>query len=743
MADKEIKQDVGPPPRSGGTLEARVEERTARLRAANDSLVEEIAARRRAEDEVHLLLDIYQAVHSSEDFHYVLKIALKKLCQFANWDRGEAWIPNDDGSALALAASWYVESPDAPQLEEWRSSVSFAPHAGLAGRVWASKRPEWVPDLAAQTGTAHRPYLMQAGVKATFGAPIVHDGDVLAVLVFLLFEKRTTDQRLIDIVSAVAAQLGAILHYKQTEEELGKSEALFRAVVDNSTRVIYLKDRGLRYLTVNGQFERLFQVTKEAVRGKTDYELFSKEIADRFRANDLTVIERGIPMEFEEIAPQSDGLHTYLSNKYPMFDSLGKLYAICGISTDITEQKRLEETLRISRDSLSDEVRRRTTQLVEVNQFLLLANRQKEQALGELKAEKDFSQKLIATAQDALVSIDGQARIVLFNPAAERIFGYARREVFGKNVNMLMAEPYAIEHDGYIGRYETTRESHAIGRIRTVTAKRKNGELFPVELSVTEIATDDDVHYAAFIRDISEKTRLQDELVEKEKLATVGLTAAKIGHELANPLNSISLALQVLELRVAKISTAQEAEKVVPNVAKIRDEVSRLNNLLLDFRAFARRETFRFRQTALGELIDEVIELEAPRLANEKVALEKDFPDDLPEVVIDRDKLKQVLLNLCRNAAEAMPDGGKITVKASASEKGVALEISDTGSGIPHDTDIFEPFFTTKKEGTGLGLTIVRQIIARHGGQITFRSQPGKGTTFRIILPRDGSGTSE
>jgi two-component system sensor kinase FixL len=425
-----------------------------------------------------------------------------------------------------------------------------------------------------------------------------------------------------------------------------------------------------------------------------------------------------------------------------MFDSLGTLYAICGISTDITEQKRLEETLRISRDALSDEVKKRTTELVQLNQFLLLANRQKERALGDLKAEKDFSQKLIDTAQDALVSIDRQARIMLFNPAAERMFGYTSDEVRGKKVNLLMAEPYATEHDGYIARYERTQEPHAIGRIRTVTAKRKNGKLFPVEISVTEIDTDDVVYYAAFIRDISEKTRLQEELIEKEKLATVGMTAAKIGHELANPLNSISLALQLLEQRVGKISTAQEAEKVIPNLAKIRDEVSRLNNLLSDFRAFARQETFRFRQTALNELIDDVIDLEAPRLAHDKVMLERDLPDDLPEVVIDRDKLKQVLLNLCRNAAEAMTNGGTITIKARALEQDVIVEISDTGSGISHDTDIFEPFFTTKKEGTGLGLTIVRQIIARHGGHISYRSEPGKGTTFRIALPRNGSGTS-
>ena len=153
-----------------------------------------------------------------------------------------------------------------------------------------------------------------------------------------------------------------------------------------------------------------------------------------------------------------------------------------------------------------------------------------------------------------MISIDRKGRVVLFNPAAECIFGYARGEVIGQKVNMLMAEPYATEHDEYIARYESTGEAHAIGRIRTVTAQRKNGEPFPIELSVTEIAVDQEVHYAAFIRDISEKTRLQGQLLESERLAAIGSTAAKIGHELANPLNGMSLTFQLLEQRLSKIA---------------------------------------------------------------------------------------------------------------------------------------------------------------------------------------------
>ena len=145
----------------------------------------------------------------------------------------------------------------------------------------------------------------------------------------------------------------------------------------------------------------------------------------------------------------------------------------------------------------------------------------------DLARSASWLRNLIATTQDAVLSIDRRGCVVSFNPAAERIFGYTAAEIVGRKVNKLMAEPYASEHDGYIERYERTGEARAIGRIRTVTAKRRNGELFPIELSVTEIEVDQDVHYAAFIRDISEKAKLQEQLVERERLATIGTTAAK------------------------------------------------------------------------------------------------------------------------------------------------------------------------------------------------------------------------
>jgi PAS domain S-box-containing protein len=354
--------------------------------------------------------------------------------------------------------------------------------------------------------------------------------------------------------------------------------------------------------------------------------------------------------------------------------------------------------------------------------------------ISEVRRGQAWLQSLIETTQDAVLSIDRQGRIVLFNPAAEHIFGYQRTEVTGQKVNMLMAEPYATEHDDYIARYEKTGEARAIGRIRAVSARRKDGFVFPIELSVTEIAVDRDVHYAAFIRDISEKSRLQTQLVESERLAAIGSTAAKIGHELANPLNGMSLTVQLLEQRLGRMADASSVY-LAPTVKRLRDEISRLQKLVGEFATISRKEKYVFRPVNLMQLIDDTVSLQAPLLAQKGIEIQTSLAGDLPIMNLDGDRMKQALLNLIKNAAEAMPRGGTITIDAVADSGAIVVEVTDTGEGIPLDIDAFEPFATTKKEGTGVGLVIVRQIITAHSGKISYRSTPGKGTTFRVDLP--------
>jgi len=189
-----------------------------------------------------------------------------------------------------------------------------------------------------------------------------------------------------------------------------------------------------------------------------------------------------------------------------------------------------------------------------------------------------------------------------------------------------------------------------------------------------------------------------------------------------------------LEQRLKRQSNSAD-EQTFSILTRLKGEISRLKLLLQDFRSLSRKETYNFQSTTLAALVSEAIEIELPRYAEQKIEVVSTFSTDLPKVTVDIDKMKQVILNLSKNAVEAMPSGGRLSFSGSVTNGTVTLSISDTGAGIPTAIDIFEPFFTTKSFGTGIGLTIVRQIVQAHGGSISYRSESGKGTTFAIDLP--------
>lgn len=449
-------------------------------------------------------------------------------------------------------------------------------------------------------------------------------------------------------------------------------------------------------LEVNSSFARQRGYAREELKGKSVLALYPPEVREELREK-LVEIDRTGHLVFETVHQRKDGTcFPALMEVDLIKDAKGDPVSRVAYALDITELRQAQE---------------------------------------EIKRNAEWLKSVIATTQDAIISIDRQARVVLFNPAAERMFGYRSNEIVGNKVNMLMVDPYAPEHDEYIARYERTRTAHAIGAVRTVMAKRKTGELFPIEISVAEIVADQQVPYVAFIRDISENSRLQAQLVESERLAAIGSTAARLGHEIANPLNGISLGMELLEKRIAKQADSPDPE-LYRSIKRLKSEISNLRQVVGQFRRISRKETYDFEPSLLTELVREVVEFQRPYFEQIRVELEMRFPPDFPPSNMDRAKMKQVLLNLLKNAAESMPNGGRINVAADASERTVSVEITDTGRGIPLGFDPFEPFVTTKKDGTGIGLVISRQTVAAHHGRLSYQSRTDQGTTFRIELPR-------
>jgi len=193
-----------------------------------------------------------------------------------------------------------------------------------------------------------------------------------------------------------------------------------------------MKDAAGRYLLINRRYEELFGINRQQIAGKTDHDVFPKDTADAFRANDLTVIRGGRPMDLEEIVPQQDGTHIYISTKFPIRDAEGNIYAVCGMSTDITDRKKMEQDLRAAREELEHRVLERTADLAKANEDLQRQIEERERMEADLRKERDFINTVLNTVSAPVVVIDATARIIRFNRACERITGYSAPEVEGR-----------------------------------------------------------------------------------------------------------------------------------------------------------------------------------------------------------------------------------------------------------------------------------------------------------------------
>jgi signal transduction histidine kinase len=223
-------------------------------------------------------------------------------------------------------------------------------------------------------------------------------------------------------------------------------------------------------------------------------------------------------------------------------------------------------------------------------------------------------------------------------------------------------------------------------------------------------------------------------MMRAERLAAIGTLAASLAHEVRNPLNSIHLQLVLLARRVASLE-APSKEQMGDLVSTAQKEIARLDTLVEEFLTLSSVDRLSLSGTDLNRPVRDVLALMAPAAAQKRTTIVEELADDLPAVPLDPEKMRQVLVNLIRNAMDAMPDGGTLTVATRSSGDGVLIAIGDTGCGVDPSVDVFDLFMTTKRGGTGLGLPIARRIVEAHGGSLTFDSAPGKGATFYVALP--------
>lgn len=360
-------------------------------------------------------------------------------------------------------------------------------------------------------------------------------------------------------------------------------------------------------------------------------------------------------------------------------------------------------------------------------------------------AREAHVQSILDTIPDAMIVIDEHGIIQSFSAAAERLFGYTVAEVLGQNVKMIMPSPYRERHDGYLEHYLRTGERRIIGIGRVVLGERRDGSTFPIELAVGEMKSRNQRFFTGFIRDLSESQKtearlqeLQSELVHISRLTAMGEMASTLAHELNQPLSAIANYTKGVR-RLLEDSPDENSTMMREALDKTAEQALRAGQIIRRLRDFVARGESERGIESVAKLVEEASALALVGAKDQgiRVRFQLDRSKDL--ALADKVQIQQVLLNLIRNAIEAMHDSERreLVISTTNGEGGfLTVSVADTGSGIAPEfaEQLFQPFVTTKQHGMGVGLSISRTIVESHGGRIWTEPNPGGGTIFRFTL---------
>jgi len=359
----------------------------------------------------------------------------------------------------------------------------------------------------------------------------------------------------------------------------------------------------------------------------------------------------------------------------------------------------------------------------------------------ELTDLKSYTDNILGSLTNGIVTIDLDGRVVTLNPAAEQLTGFFRGEARGRFCTELFAHTPEVSD-----LLTDTLASHAPLTSVPLTLRRRNGSTLPIELSTAPLkgAEGKALGVVAILRDVALVRQLENDLRRSDRLAALGTLAAGLAHEIKNPLTSLLTFSKHLERKFDDENFRARFGNVVPR------ELERINGIVERLLELARPARVSFTLVRLPELLERALELYGDQLDDRRIDVAREYARDVPQVQADKEALYRVFVNLVANAIDAMPSGGRLTVRAGWAATGdpllpparrrsnnrVKVEIEDTGVGIePSETErVFNPFYTTRDSGTGLGLALAHKVIQDHGGVISFKSTPGVGTTFTIVL---------
>lgn len=386
----------------------------------------------------------------------------------------------------------------------------------------------------------------------------------------------------------------------------------------------------------------------------------------------------------------------------PIRNFEGKITHFIGIKQDITESKRAEEAL--------------------------------------LESEEKF-RKISSSAQDAIIMMDGEGRISFWNEAAERIFGYTFQEAVGKVLHQLVApRVYRMLFEDNFEHFIKTGHGGAIGKTLEMKALKRSGDEFPIELSLSSVRIKGKWHAVGIVRDISSRRKsearmeqLQKQLIQSEKMASLGTFASGVAHEIKNPL---AIVLQGTEYLTSSLSSDTQLLDVAERIKKAVLRADRIVKGLLNF---SRQTPFKFEESDIISVVEDALSNVVNQLNLKNIKTVRSFGPHLLNVMLDKSRISQVLINILLNAADALPEGGTVTISLETAQDFMRISVADNGAGISEENikNVFDPFFSTKqKDGNaGMGLAITKGIIEGHNGTIDIESRVGEGTSVIIGLP--------
>jgi PAS domain S-box-containing protein len=483
---------------------------------------------------------------------------------------------------------------------------------------------------------------------------------------------------------------------KQAEEALQQSEERLKTYIESAPDGVYINDLKGTFLYGNRKAEEIIGHKKEELLGKSFLKLNilpAKYLAKAGKLLALNTIGKPTgPDEFELI--KKDGSRTWVEITTTPVKRAGGKTEVIGFVRDITKRKRAEEALRGSEERYKE---------------------------------------LAGSITDVFFALDKDLRYTYWNKASEELTGISAENALGKHL-------YDIFPDSEMTR---SAEKVYLKVLRTQQAQsfvneyQLGGKDYFFEISAYPSKNG----LSVFVRDITERKQMEEELraaheqlIRSERLAAIGQLAGGVGHELRNPLGAIKNAVYYIKGKVASSELGQREPRVMEFLGIIDDEVNSSSKIITDLLGFSRVG----KPSVSPAKIEKIIEDALSHIAiPENIELIKKLDAGLPEINVDPDQIKQVLVNIITNAVEAMLEGGRLLIAAREKDKFLEVEVTDTGCGIPQESmdKIFDPLFTTKAKGIGLGLPVCKAIIDRHEGNIAVKSKVGEGTTFNIKLP--------